>query len=73
MVVTGGNRRFHVLGEGAVYAFNAWDMTYSNLAEETHDRARSMFGLLRPTPLASTWFTRAIPDFFAITAFAPSF
>lgn len=44
VVVTGGNRRFHVLGEGAVYAFNAWDMTYSNLTEETQDRALSMFG-----------------------------
>jgi cyanophycinase len=44
MVMTGGGRRFHVVGEGAVYAFNAWGMTYSNLTDETHDRALSMFG-----------------------------
>jgi cyanophycinase len=43
IVMTGG-RRFQVLGEGAVYAFNAWDMTYANLAEESYDRALSMFG-----------------------------
>lgn len=43
IVMTGG-RRFQVLGEGAVYAFNAWDMTYANLTEESHDRALSMFG-----------------------------
>jgi cyanophycinase len=39
-----GGRRFQVLGEGAVYVFNAWDMTYANLTEESHDRALSMFG-----------------------------
>jgi cyanophycinase len=44
VVMTGAGRRFHVLGEGAVYAFNAWDMTYSNLTEESRDRALSMFG-----------------------------
>jgi cyanophycinase len=44
IVMTGSGRRFRVLGEGAVYAFNAWPMTYSNLAEESHDRALSMFG-----------------------------
>jgi cyanophycinase len=43
IVMTGG-RHFHVLGDGAVYAFNAWDMTYANLAEESYDRALSMFG-----------------------------
>lgn len=43
IIITGG-RRFHVLGEGAVYAFNARDMTYANLTEESHDRALSMFG-----------------------------
>ncbi|MFL5605055.1 MAG: cyanophycinase [Gemmatimonadaceae bacterium] len=43
VVMTGG-RRFHVLGEGAVYAFNAWDLTYANLTEESRDRALSMFG-----------------------------
>jgi cyanophycinase len=44
IVMTGGGRRFHVLGEGAVYVFNARDMTYANLTEESHDRALSMFG-----------------------------
>jgi cyanophycinase len=44
IVVTGGGRRFHVLGEGAVYVLNAWDVTYSNLTEESHDRALSVFG-----------------------------
>jgi cyanophycinase len=44
VVLTGGGRRFTVLGEGAVYAFNGWDMTYANLAEEAQDRALSMFG-----------------------------
>lgn len=43
IVLTGG-RRFHVPGDGAVYAFNAWNMTYANLAEESHGRALSMFG-----------------------------
>lgn len=43
IVMTGG-RRFQVLGDGAVYAFNAWNMTYANLTEESHDRALSMFG-----------------------------
>jgi cyanophycinase len=43
VVMTGG-RRFRVLGEGAVYAFNARDLTYANLTEESHDRALSMFG-----------------------------
>ncbi|MDB4914730.1 MAG: Cyanophycinase, partial [Gemmatimonadetes bacterium] len=44
IIMTGNGRRFHVLGEGAVYAFNAREMSYSNLAEESHDRALSMFG-----------------------------
>jgi cyanophycinase len=44
IVMTGSGRRFQVLGEGAVYAFNAWTMTYSNLTEESRDRALSMFG-----------------------------
>jgi cyanophycinase len=44
IVLTGGGRRFHVLGDGAVYAFSAWDMTYSNLTDEAHDRALSVFG-----------------------------
>jgi cyanophycinase len=44
VVMTGSGRRFHVLGTGAVYAFNARDMLYSNLSEEEHDRALSMFG-----------------------------
>jgi cyanophycinase len=43
IIMTGG-RRFHVLGEGTVYAFNAWNMTYANLTDESHDRALSMFG-----------------------------
>ena len=44
IVVTGGGRRFQVIGDGAVYVLNAWQMTYSNLTEESHDRALSMFG-----------------------------
>jgi cyanophycinase len=44
IVLTGGGRRFHVLGEGAVYIFNAVDMTYSNLTEEERDRTLSIFG-----------------------------
>jgi cyanophycinase len=44
IVVTGGGRRFHVVGEGAVYVVNAWDMSYSNLTEEETDRALSMYG-----------------------------
>jgi len=43
IVLTGG-RRFRVIGEGAVYVINAWDMTYSNLTDEAEDRALSMFG-----------------------------
>jgi cyanophycinase len=44
VVVTNQNREFRVIGEGAVYAFNGWEMTYSNLTEEQHDRALSMYG-----------------------------
>ncbi len=43
ILLTGG-RRFRVIGEGAVYVINAWDMTYSNLTDEAEDRALSMFG-----------------------------
>jgi cyanophycinase len=43
-IVLEGGRRFQVLGEGAVYAFNGRDMTYSNLTDGSHDRALSMFG-----------------------------
>jgi cyanophycinase len=43
-IVMEGSRQFQVLGEGAVYVFNAWDMTYANLTEESRDRALSMFG-----------------------------
>jgi cyanophycinase len=38
-------RRFRVVGDGAVYVFNATDMTYANLTEEETDRALSMFGV----------------------------
>ena len=44
IVLTGGGRRFHVVGEGAVYVVNAWDMSYSNLTDEESDRALSMYG-----------------------------
>ena len=44
IVMTGGGRRFHVVGEGAVYVVNAWNMSYSNLTEEETDRALSMYG-----------------------------
>jgi cyanophycinase len=44
IVMTGGGRRFQVLGDGAVYAFSAWQMSYSNLTDESRDRALSMFG-----------------------------
>ena len=43
IVVTGGGRRFRVLGKGAVYVVNAWDMTYTSLSEEQQDRALSMY------------------------------
>jgi cyanophycinase len=43
-IIMEGGRQFQVLGEGAVYVFNAWDMTYANLTEESRDRALSMFG-----------------------------
>jgi len=39
-------RRFRVLGEGAVYVVDAAKSTYSNLAEEETDRTLSSFGLL---------------------------
>lgn len=44
IVVTGGGRRFRVVGEGAVYVLNATRMTFSNLTEEQQDRALSVFG-----------------------------
>jgi cyanophycinase len=36
-------RHFRVLGDGAVYLFNARDMSYSNLTEEETDRTLSIF------------------------------
>jgi cyanophycinase len=43
-IVHTGGRHFHVVGDGAVYVVNARPMTYSNLTEESRDRALSMFG-----------------------------
>ncbi len=38
-------REFTVLGEGALYAADASDVTYSNLAEEDADRTMSIYGV----------------------------
>ena len=40
------NRRFQVLGEGAVYVVDASKTTYSNIGEEVADRTLSAFGLI---------------------------
>ncbi len=40
------NRRFRVLGEGAVYVVDASKTTYSNIGEEDADRTLSAFGLI---------------------------
>ena len=45
IIVDTFNRRFRVIGEGAVYVFNACDMSYSNLSEEEPERALSIFGI----------------------------
>jgi cyanophycinase len=45
IVVGRRSRRFRVIGEGAVYIFNARDMSYANLAEEEMDRTLSVFDI----------------------------
>jgi cyanophycinase len=43
IVVERWGRRFRVIGNGAVYLFNARDMSYANLSEEEPDRTLSVF------------------------------
>lgn len=44
IVLTDQGRRFRVIGEGAVYVINGWDISYAKLTEEDMNAARSVFG-----------------------------
>lgn len=45
-IVVERNRVFHVVGEGAVYALDGTDITYTNLTEEQQDRAMTVYNVV---------------------------
>ncbi len=44
-IVVGKNRRFQVLGSGAVYVVDGHDLSYTNISEDSMGRTMSVFGI----------------------------